>query len=187
MNPFLSREWVHEHSEQIGNDVQSSRVAVHRLMRDNRRLAKFVEQNGAQFEGANAQVCHWLVGVVARLFEVAGGRMKAATWEHVNAASERVAARVPTLLPIDDGFVARARAADRRQPHILDEALYALFERDEKDKEMPVGPTEAVKIYLMMWVVTEVLDENWLPPKGFGGESVYAFTPVSPAADVAQP
>lgn len=172
MNPFLHRAWVHEHSEALGSQPNDSRVAVQRLLKDNRRLAKFVQQNAAQFDGPNASVCQWLVGVVACLFERAGGRMRAATWEQINAASDRVAARVPALLPLDEDFQGRARAADRRQPHVLDEALWALFEREE-EQQITLAPPEAAKIYLMMWVITEVLDENWTPPPDFTGDTTY--------------
>jgi hypothetical protein len=173
MNAFMSRAWVHEHSESIGSNPNESRVAVQRLLKDNKRLAKFVQQNAVQFEGQNASVCQWLVGVVACLFERAGGRMRAATWEQVHSASDRVAARVPAVLPLGDGFPERARGVDRAQPHVLDEALWALFDREE-EQQVALAPSEAAKIYLMMWVVTEVLDENWTPPADFVGETVYA-------------
>ena len=32
----------------------------------------------------------------------------------------------------------------------------------------------------MLWVVTEVLDVNWRPAKGFEGESEYSYVHIEP-------
>ncbi len=178
MNPHIPRSAVHTWSEQIGEDLADHRVAVVRLLKDNRRLSRFVEENAASLEGAGGSVCQWLVGVVIRIFELSGGRMRAATWEQVRAASARVQGHVEGLLPFDSSFPDRARAVERRQAHILDEALYNLFERTPKEGEVALPPVEAAKVYLMMWVATEVLDENWAPPVGFAGEKAYEFSAV---------
>lgn len=178
MNPLLPRLTVHAWSEEIGRDLDHHRVAVQRLLRDNRRLSKFVEENTKDMEETTALVCQWLVGVVARIFELAGGRMRAATWEQLRAASDRVGAAVGPLLPLDADFAVRARIGGRRQAHVLDEALYNLFEREPQDGEARLEAVEAAKVYLMMWVVTEVLDENWAPPKDTPDAGAYAFTPV---------
>ena len=39
---------------------------------------------------------------------------------------------------------------------------------------------ESLKLFLCMWVATEVLDGNWKPPKGFEGESEYAYVHIEP-------
>jgi hypothetical protein len=82
------------------------------------------------------------------------------------------------ILPVDAGLPERARALSRAQAHVLDEALYALFERAPAEGEPPIEQNEALKIYLLMWVAAEALDANWTPPKDFAGEASYTFTPV---------
>jgi hypothetical protein len=183
MNALLPRETVHRWSEEIGNTPAEHQAAITRLLRDQRRLSRFVEENAKSLTGPTGTVAVYLIGVVVRMFDLAGGRLRGATWEDVRAAEQRVQPQVEALLPIDDGFVARARAAPRAQAHILDEALFALFERPPVEGEPEIDKTEALKAYLLLWVATEALDRNWQPPKGFVGEAEYQFTPVEvPAA-----
>lgn len=182
-NPLIPRDRVHAWSESIGNEQTVHQSAVQRLIREQRRLSRFVEENAKGMKsGVTGGVAVYLIGVIVRMFDLAGGRMRNVTWEDVREAEKHVGAQVDALLPVDDGLIARARAVPRAQAHILDEALYALFERDEKkDEEAPLDDTEAFKIYLLMWVATEALDKNWTPPKDFAGEAEYAFTPITPA------
>lgn len=178
-NPFIPRARVHAWSEEIGAAPESNQAPITRLLKDQRRLSKFVEENAKGMStGVTGGVAVYLIGVILRMFDLAGGRMRNVTWEDVRAAEKRVQGMVDQLLPVDDGLVARARAVPRSQPHILDEALYALFEREVKDEEAAVDDTESLKIYLLLWVATEALDANWTPPKGFEGEAEYTFTPV---------
>ncbi|MEQ1502799.1 MAG: hypothetical protein ABMB14_11245 [Myxococcota bacterium] len=178
MNAFVPRPQVHTWSEAIGNDPETHRSAITRLIRDQRRLSKFVEENAASMTGATGGIAVYLIGVILRMFDLAGGRLRNVTWEDVRACEQQVGKLVDQLLPVDDGFVARARAVQRAQPHMLDEALYALFERDPQDGEPALDDAESFKIYLLMWVATEALDRNWTPPKAFDGVADYAFTPV---------
>lgn len=179
-NPYLPRQQVHEWSDAIGNDPENP--ALQRLLKQQRRLSRWIEENAENLSGPTAGVALYLVGVVARIFDLAGGRLKAATWEQVREAEKRVLAAVDELLPLDDSLPERARAISwRAQPHILDEALMALFERPkqlEEEQELDLG--ETLKVYLIMWVATEVLDQNWQPPKGFQGETEYRYVHIEP-------
>ncbi len=130
---------------------------------------------------STAGVCLWLTGVIARLFDLAGGRIKGATWAQVREAERRVGAAVGDILPLDDGFKDRLRAVEwRAQPHILDEAIMALFERDRKEAEEELDDAESLKILLLMWVITDVLDGNWRPPADFVGETEYTYLHIEP-------
>lgn len=180
-NPFLPRAQVHAWSEAIGEQHDDHKSPITRLIREQRRLSRFVEENARSMTGPTGGIAVYLIGVVLRMYDLAGGRLRNATWDDVRAAEQRVQALVDQLLPIDDGLVARARTLPRAQPHILDEALYALFEREVRDGEPDLDKGESLKIYLLMWVATEALDANWTPPKGFTGEAEYVFTPVDPA------
>ena len=130
---------------------------------------------------ATAGVSQYMTGVVVRMFDLAGGRLRTATWAQVREAAAKVQATVGALLPLDDGFPGRARDVDwRAQPHILDEALMALFEREQEDDEADLDMAECLKVYLMMWVACEVLDGNWKPSKKFEGDTSYTYVHIEP-------
>jgi hypothetical protein len=182
-NPLIPRDRVHAWSESIGEDQAKHQSAIQRLVREQRRLSRFVEENAKGMKsGATGGVAVYLIGVILRMFDLSGGRMRNVTWEDVREAEKRVGGMVDLLLPVDDGLVARARAVPRAQAHILDEALYALFERDKdqkKEEETPLDDAESLKIYLLMWVAAEALDKNWTPPKDFDGPTDYVFTAIA--------
>lgn len=178
-NPYLPRALVHTWSETIGNSPENHQAAIARLIRDQRRLAKFVEENAKSLQGATGQVAVYFIGVVLRMYDLAGGRLRNVTWEDIRSCESFVQGAVGSVLPEGDGLVARARAVPRAQPHVLDEALYALFERAPEEGVPPIDPTEALKLYLLLWVAVEALDRNWTPPKGFSGPTEYQFEPVS--------
>jgi hypothetical protein len=135
-----------------------------------------------------AGVCMYMASVIARMFELAGGTLRAATWEQVRAASAKVSAGVRTCMPLDDGFVDRFHAVpDRAQAHILDEAAMVLLQVRSGDAEQDLDNTEALKVLLVSWVVTEVLDACWRPPAGFEGEATYAYTHIDPPAPLKLP
>ncbi|MEO0602960.1 MAG: hypothetical protein AAF211_16080 [Myxococcota bacterium] len=180
-NSLLSREQVHAWSESMSDSPEGHQAAITRLLKDQRRISRHVEENAQHLQGMTAGVAMYLVGVIVRMFDLAGGRLKKATWDDLRSAEQRVSQQVEALLPVDEGFVGRARQAPRAQAHILDEALYALFVRDEgeDDEQEQLDELEAFKVYLMMWVATEALDANWTPPKDFDGLVDYTFTPVT--------
>lgn len=176
--PMLPRESVHEWSDAIADHPDKHQAAIARLLRDQRRITRFVEQNASNMSGTAPSVAIYLIGVVARMFEIAGGQLRAATWDDVRAAEKSVNASAASLLPLDAGFLKRARAIQRSQPHVLDEALYALFVRKHDDEEQTLDNVESFKVYLMMWVATEVLSKNWKPPASFEGSTDYRHAPV---------
>lgn len=179
-NPFVARPQVHEWSETIGEVPESHRSAITRLIKEQRRLSRFVEENSKSMVGVTGGVSVYLIGVILRMFDLAGGRMRNVTWEDVRAAEQYVQGQVDRLLPVGEGLAERARSVVRAQPHILDEALYALFERPPTEGENPMDDTESLKVYLLLWVATEALDRNWTPPKGFVGETEYSFHYIAP-------
>ena len=184
-NPFLPRELVHEWSEEIGAQGPEHRTALNRVLKDQRRLTRFLEENREDLEPATAGVTVYLFGVLARIYDLAGGRLKSATWQQVREAARRVRAVAPELLPADEGFPERVRAIEwRAQPHILDEALMSLFERETtQEQEVDLDPNESAKVFLLMWVANEVLDQNWTPPHSFQGETSYSHVPIQPTEE----
>jgi hypothetical protein len=181
-NPLIPRATVHAWSEQIGDNAVQHTASLQRLLKDQRRLTRFIEENQAQMKGASAGISVYLTGVIARMFDLAGGRLRSATWDDVRAAEAKIKASLDRLLPIDDGFLDRFHAlSDRAQAHILDEAAMALFVHENKrEGEEEIDPIEGFKVLLVCWVVTEVLDANWHPPKSFQGESTYTYVHITP-------
>jgi hypothetical protein len=185
-NALIPRHTVHAWSEQIGNDAHNHQSSLQRLIKDQRRLTRFIEENQAEMNPVTAGVAVYMTGVIARMFDLAGGRLKGATWAQVREAEARVAAHLDALLPLDDGLPGRLHAiADRAQPHILDEAAMVLFEREPGEEEEALDKKESLKVLLMSWVVIEVLDANWRPPAGFQGESTYAHVHIDPTPSAA--
>lgn len=167
-NPHLSREDVHRWSEEASDAGEMFRGTATRLLREQKRLLSFYNANLPAMDPATGQVSVYLLSVVVRIFDRAGGRMRKVSGKQIDAAAAKIQSHVEAVAPFDDGFPERVRAIeDRAQPHILDEALWALFERDEKtkDEEIDVPPEQAGLIFLMLWLATEALDEAWTAPK----------------------
>lgn len=181
-NPYIPRAQVHAWSDEIGANQASHETALVRLLKNQRRLTRFLEENRENMSGPTAGVALYLYSVLARIYDLAGGQLRGATWDAVRAAEKRVGAEVPNLLPVDASFPERVRKVVwRAQPHVLDEALMALFERDEKQEgEQDLDLAESAKIFLLMWVANEVLDSCWHPAKGFQGESEYTYVHIEP-------
>jgi hypothetical protein len=180
-NAYLPRETVHEWSKTIGAKP-AEQVSLMRLLRTQRRLGRFLEENAGQIHHHTRRRGFKLTGVIVRLFELAGGRMRTASWTQIRDAETRIQEAVGSLLPLDKELPSRARAVTwRAQPHILDEALMALFESEElSEGEEDLPLVESLKVYLALWVATEVLDGNWTPPNGFEGLTTYAHVPIDP-------
>jgi hypothetical protein len=86
--------------------------------------------------------------------------------DDIHTATAKVQGAAADLFPADDSFVERAKGVDwRAQPHLLDEILWALFERDDKTEgEVDLEPEKAALVYLMLWAAIEALDANWTAP-----------------------
>ena len=106
-----------------------------------------------------------MLSVSLRVFEQDGGRMKKINTTDLNAAQSKINAAVESLLPLDDEFPKRAKAIDwRAQPNLLDEILWALFERDDeekKDEEQPMDSNQSAMIYLMLWATVEAMNSKY--------------------------
>lgn len=181
-NPFIPREQIHAWSEDIGQRQGEHEAALNRLLKQHRRVSRFVEENQDEMGPGGAGISLYLISVILRMYDLAGGRMKGVTWRQLRAASARVGEVAGDVLPRDEDFADRVRGVSwRAQPHILDEAILALFERDRSDDEAAqVADEEAVKIFFLMWVVNEVMDANWTPPSSFVGEESYRYVHIEP-------
>ncbi|MFT7518067.1 MAG: hypothetical protein ACI9MC_000191 [Kiritimatiellia bacterium] len=180
-NQYLPRPIVHDWSEDIGKNTEAHQAALSRLLKDQRRLTRWLEENAENMEGGTGGVAAYLFGVVARMFDLAGGRMRKATWEQVRQAERSIGGAAGSLLPFDASFPDRVRKIEwRAQPHILDEALMSLFEREPTEEEEDLDTTEAGKIFFLLWVATEVIDQNWTPAKDTELLETYEYLHIEP-------
>ena len=79
-NAYIPREQVHAWSDDIGLNVAEHQAALTRLLKEQRRLTRWLEENAASMNPATASVGAYLFGVIARIYDLAGGRLKGATW-----------------------------------------------------------------------------------------------------------
>ena len=166
-NPAVNRDKVHTLAEACSDEGESFQPIATRLIKHQRRLSRFFEQNVAHMGPVASQVGLYMLSVSLRIFDQIGGRMGKVNGAALDAASAKVQAVASDLFPADDKFHERAKAIEwRAQPHLLDEILWALFERDEKtDGEIDLEPDKAALVYLMLWVAVEALNENWQAPE----------------------
>ena len=172
-NPAILRDEVHTLAEACGDAGDEFQSTATRLIKGQRRLSRFFEQNMAAMGPMPAQVSLYMLSVVLRIFEQVGGRMKKVTGQDLDDAMKKVQSAAANLMPADEKFIERAQAVDSRsQPHILDEVLWALYERDDKqDGEVDLDHDASALVYIMLWTAVEALDENWSPPKDWNPES----------------
>lgn len=164
-NPVLPRAQVHALSEACA-DLPNVEVAARRALDNQPRLTRFFKANLPQMAAQPGEVSLYLLSVVIRVFEGSGGRLGRVGAGEIDGATRKLAGVASKVLPGDDAFPERVRAvADRAQPHLLDEALFALFEREKNlDKEVDIPPDQAALVFLMLWAATEALEAAWTAP-----------------------
>ena len=170
-NPAITRAQVHFIGEVCADEGDAFQSTARRLLMHQTRLRRFFEQNAAPMGMMPAQVAIHMLSVTLRIIEQVGGRVRKVTGRELTAATNRVDGAVAALMPPDAEFPERAKAwMDRAQPHILDEVLWALYERDKdelREGEVDLEPGQSAMIYVMMWTAVEALDMVWRPPKGW--------------------
>ncbi|MBL8618458.1 MAG: hypothetical protein JNM72_22780 [Deltaproteobacteria bacterium] len=171
-NQPISRERVHELSEACSADPEGFQITATRLLKEQRRISSFIEENGKELGFVSGQVAMYMLSVSMRVFEGVGGRMKKVNSEDLAAAQRKIRGALPALAPFDADFGARANNwMDRAQPHLLDEVLWALYERPEQTElEAPLDHKQSAMIYLVLWAAIEALDSKWIPPTGWNDE-----------------
>jgi hypothetical protein len=170
-NPAIDRDTVHRYSEDCALQGDLYRSTANRLMREQKRLLSFFKKNMPAMDAQTGEVSLYLFSVVVRIFDRSGGRLAKVNGQQIQAATAKIGGVMGDVLPFDEGFAERVRAVEwRAQPHILDEALWALFEREErKDEEVNVPLEHAGLIFSMLWASVEALDSAWRPPSSFSG------------------
>jgi hypothetical protein len=166
-NPAIPRDHVHRLSEECATLGASFQPIAKRLLEDQARLLRFFKSNLPQMEDQTGEVSLYLLSVIVRIFSKCGGKLGRVGPAEIDTATRKIAAAAPKLLPWDKDFPDRVRAiADRAQPHILDEALNALFEREERQaNEVDLDLEQSGRVFLMLWAATEALEAAWRAPK----------------------
>lgn len=172
-NPAIPRDDVHRLAEACSDDPQAFESVAVRLSRAQRRVGRFVEANAEELGAQSAQIALYMSAVCLRIFEQTGGRMQKVNGRDLDQASARISAVVGDLYPIDEDFPARCKAVEwRAQPHLLDEVLWALFEKEEKEEgEVDLEAEHSALVYLTMWAAVEAMDARWAPPRGYTGDA----------------
>jgi hypothetical protein len=169
-NPAIPRDDVHRLAEACSADPKAFEPSALRLSRAQRRIGRFIEANASILGARSAQIALYMSAVCLRIFEQVGGHMQKVSGADLTDATERISAVAASLYPADGGFLGRAKeVAWRAQPHLLDEVLWALFEKQEREEgEVDLDPEAGALVYLTMWAVVEAMDARWSPPAGYG-------------------
>jgi hypothetical protein len=162
---IIPREDVHRYSEECSDMGEAFQSIALRLSAEQKRLMKYLEAQFTSFDPLAGQVAMYMATVCVRVFEEAGNRIKKVNSDDIRSAERMVRSNVSKLLPAGDGFAERAKALNRVQPHLMDEIIWALFERDEeemKDTEAMLNDNQSVQIYMLLWVAVEALNSKWV-------------------------
>ncbi|MCB9687752.1 MAG: hypothetical protein H6738_24660 [Alphaproteobacteria bacterium] len=165
---FIPRDRVHALADAVDVDPGAHRQAILRIRRKHARLMRYVDAAELGRDDVR-DLCRYLVAVAVRVLE-SEGRLRAPSRHDLTAAEDRVRPLVGDVLPLRPGATDAARAVARAQPHLLDEALDALFEWPGASV---ADDAEKVCVYLVLWVVVEALDACWTPPARFVGDATY--------------
>ena len=166
-NPAISRDEVHSLAEACAESADTFRSTAQRLLKNQKSLTNFMQKNMVHLAPETREVVLYMYAVSLRIFEQKGGRMKKVSGNEINAASAKVNEALAALTPFNKDFPKRLRGVDwRAQEHLLDECLWALFEKEEKEEgEVDVEPNQAGLMFLLLWVAVETLDGNWTAPQ----------------------
>jgi hypothetical protein len=165
-NPAISREEVHTLAEACADSADTFQNTARRLLKQQKSLTNFMQKNMVHLAPETREVVLYMYAVSLRIFEQKGGLLKKVSGKEISATSTKVNAALESLMPFDKDFPSRLRGMDwRAQEHLLDECLWALFEKEEKEEgEVDVDPNQAGLMFLLLWVAVETLDSNWSSP-----------------------
>ena len=173
-NAYIGRVQIHAWIDDIDDDKAAHKAAINYLLTSQRALSRFVAVQAGQVGVGSRRKILFIQGAILRVFDLAGGKISKITTEHIADAEEKITGVAGEMLPLDDDFAERVRGvAWRGQPHLVDELLMSLFD----DKELDVR--EIAKLFFLMWVVVEAVDNAWTPKADFEGEDQYAYVPIN--------
>lgn len=169
MKPIISRETVHTLSEECSDMGEAFAAVALRIQGEQKTLLKHLEREFSRIDPMAGQVALYMTMVCVRVFEDGGGAgsvLRRVNQTSIDEATRAVRDQQAAVLPIGEGFVERAQSAERSQPHLLDEVLWALYERGEeelREQEADLSDVQKVQIYFMLWIAVEALNRKWRP------------------------
>jgi len=174
VNSAIPRQDVHNLAEGCAGDPESFQRIASRLLREQKAVARFLSDNFNTIGPENGQIATYMTAVSLRIFQELGGRMRKIPRREIDRAAMRVHEVVDGILPADGGVPQRVRAIEwRAQPHLLDEILWALFEKKvEDEEEIDIEPNVGTMIFLTLWPLVEAMDATWRAPRGYDGTPV---------------
>jgi hypothetical protein len=168
----IPRDHVHSLSEGCAANIERFQVIAKRLLDSQPRLVKFFRDNMSRMPGKSGEVSLYLLAVILHVF-ASTGQLKKVGETDIQEATIKILSQCKGFLPANADFPAKVRQLSwRAQEHLLDEALYALFERTErKDVEVDIPMDQAGIMFMMLWAATEALNSAWSaqPDKWAGG------------------
>lgn len=172
-NAYLNRAQIHEWVQDIDVNKKAHKPALKLLLSKQRPLSRYVHDGVSAIGLERKSTVMFIAGVLLRVFDLAGGKVRKIGTAELVAAEAKVTAWVPQVVPPDDGFAGRIRAIDERaQPHLIDECLVDLFDNPE------LTSVESAKLLFLVWIAIEALDSAWTPPPDFEGLTNYTHTPT---------
>ena len=117
-NLAINREKVHSLAETCSDEGEAFQPVATRLIKHQRRLSRFFEQNVSEMGPMASQVGLYMLSVSLRIFDQVGGRMGKVNGEDLKAATAKVQGAASEIFPVDGDFHERAKTIDwRAQPH----------------------------------------------------------------------
>ena len=164
-----TRDFIIDKLEECSDLGEAFAAVALRIQGEQKTLLKHLEREFSRIDPMAGQVALYMTMVCVRVFEdggEAGSVLRRVNQTSIDEATRAVRAQQAAVLPIGEGFVERAKAAERSQPHLLDEVLWALYERDDdelREQEADLSDVQKVQIYFMLWIAVEALNRKWRP------------------------
>ena len=176
MNAAITRAQVHFLAEQCSEAGEDFQPTATRLLKKQRRLSRFFEVNSGPLGLVSGQVALYMLSVCLRVVDQMGGRLYKVNSSHLEAAQARANDALGQIFPADEGFFERAQAyEDRAQRHLLDEVLWALYERpDDNAEQAHLEDDHKALIYVLLWTAVEAIDMVWQPAADWSPEDFKA-------------
>ena len=167
MNPMITRDQVHYLAEQCSDAPDEFQSIATRLLKKQRRLSRFFEQNAAPLGMVPAQVAPYMLSVCLRVIEQVGGRMY-----KVNSNQVEGATAASTTLSATSSCRRRLRRAREglERPGAAPPArrsAVGTYDRPDENAEQHTSKTSRKLIYVLLWTAVEAIDMVWQAPEGW--------------------
>ena len=135
MSTIIPRDEVHQHSEACADMGEAFQPVAMRLSKRQKRLMKYLEEQFASFDLTRHKLrCTYFSAFVCVCLSRVVGTCARSTHKTSVMPKRKLKPLLAQVLPAGDGFSERAKAVERGQPHLMDEVLWALFDRAEEEQ-----------------------------------------------------